>query len=85
MLSHMVGSSDRIDIARLRTLECQLGERDEKISRREARLAESACDRAEAFRKVESLKAEVRRLEIAGQVAAEMISDAVNSARFWTN
>jgi hypothetical protein len=36
MLSHMVGSSNRIDITRLRTLEHELGERDEKISRQEA-------------------------------------------------
>ena len=43
MLSHMVGSSNRTDITRLRTLERELGERDEKISRQEARHAASNC------------------------------------------
>jgi hypothetical protein len=76
MLSHMVGSSNRIDITRLRTLERQLGERDEKILRQEARLAESSRDRAELLRKVENLEAEVRRRQIAEQTAAKMLSNA---------
>jgi len=79
MLSHMVGSSNRIDIARLRTLERQLGERDEKISRQEARLAESSHHRAELLDKVENLEAEVRRLQIAKQAAARKVSDVVAS------
>ena len=77
MLSHMIGSSNRIDITRLRTLERQLGERDEKISRQEARLAESSRDRTELLRKVENLEAELRRLQFGEQTAAKMISDAV--------
>jgi len=80
MLSHMIGSSNRIDITRLRTLERQLGERDEKISRQEARLAESSHDRADLLRKVEGLEAEVRRLQIAERTAAKMISAAVASS-----
>jgi hypothetical protein len=63
MLSHMVGSSNRTDIVRLRTLERELGERDEKISRQEARLSESSRERSELLRKVERLEAEVRRQE----------------------
>jgi hypothetical protein len=51
MLSHMVGSSNRIDITRLRTLERELGERDEKISRQETRPTEGACERSELLRK----------------------------------
>ena len=47
MLSHMVGSSNRIDIVRLRTLERELGERGEKIARQETRLSESSQERAE--------------------------------------
>ena len=71
MLSHMVGSSNRIDITRLRTLERELGERGDKISRQEARLSEGSRERAELLRKVEGLEMEVRRREIAARTAAE--------------
>ena len=67
MLSHMVGSSNRIDITRLRTLERELGERDDKISRQQARLSEGARERAELLRNVEGLEMEVRRREIAAR------------------
>jgi hypothetical protein len=80
MLSHMVGSSNRIDITRLRTLERELGERDEKISRQEARLSESARGRAELLRKVEGLEMEVRRHEATERTAAELISGAVTAS-----
>jgi hypothetical protein len=80
MLSHMVGSSSRIDITRLRTLERELGERDEKISRQETRLSGSARERAELLRKVEGLEMEVRRREAADQAAAELISGAVTTS-----
>jgi hypothetical protein len=76
MLSHMVGSSNRIDITRLRALERQIGERDEKVLRQEARLAENSRDRADLLRKVESLEAEVRRRQIAEQTTAKMVSNA---------
>jgi hypothetical protein len=72
MLSHMVGSSNRIDITRLRTLERELGERDDKISRQEARLSETSKERSEFLRKVEGLEMEVRRREIAARTAAEL-------------
>jgi Uncharacterized protein conserved in bacteria (DUF2325) len=72
MLSHMVGSSNRIDITRLRTLERELGERDDKISRQEARLSEGSRERAELLRKVVGLEMEVRRREIAARTAAEL-------------
>ena len=80
MLSHMVGSSNRIDIARLRTLERDLGERDEKISRQQTRLSESARERAGLLRKVEGLEMEVRRREATERTAAELISGAVTAA-----
>jgi hypothetical protein len=80
MLSHMVGSSNRIDITRLRTLERELGERDEKITRQQARLSETARDRAELLRKVEGLEAEVRRREATEPMVAEVISGAVTTA-----
>ena len=80
MLSHMVGSSNRIDITRLRTLERELGERDEKISRQEARLSESSRERSELLRKVEGLEGEVRRREAVDQTTAELISGAVTAS-----
>jgi hypothetical protein len=80
MLSHMVGSSNRIDITRLRTLERELGDRDEKISRQEARLSESSRERAELVRKVEGLEMEVRRREATERTAADFISGAVTAS-----
>ena len=80
MLSHMVGSSNRTDIVRLRLLERELGERDEKISRQEGRLSESARERSELSCKVESLEMEVRRRETATQAMAELTAGALTTA-----
>jgi len=80
MLSHMVGSSSRIDITRLRTLERELGERDDKISRQEGRLSESARERSELLRKVEGLEIEVRRHEIAARTVAELTTGTLTEA-----
>src|SRR4029079_17346174 len=44
-LSHMVGSSNRIDIARLRGLEQELEERNAKILRQPSRLKSAADER----------------------------------------
>jgi hypothetical protein len=80
MLSHMVGSSNRIDITRLRRLERELGERDDKISRQEVRLSEGSRERSELLRKVEGLEVEVRRQEIAARTAAELTTGALTEA-----
>jgi hypothetical protein len=80
MLSHMVGSSNRVDIVRLRTLEHDLGERDEKISRQEARLAESSRERSGLLRKVEGLEMEVLRREIADRTMAELTTGALSTS-----
>jgi hypothetical protein len=80
MLSHMVGSSNRIDIVRLRTLERELAERDEKIARQEARLSESSRERSGLLRKVELLEAEARRRDVADQTTAEMVSNATTTS-----
>jgi hypothetical protein len=80
MLSHMVGSSNRIDITRLRTLERELGERDDKIARQEARLSEGSRERAELLRKVEGLEMEVRRHEIAARTTAELTTGTLTEA-----
>ncbi|KZD24825.1 DUF2325 domain-containing protein [Tardiphaga robiniae] len=70
MLSHMVGSSNRMDIARLRDLEREIGERDAKLARQEARLAAGASDRSELLRRIETLEAENRRLVFTEQMIA---------------
>ncbi len=75
MLSHMVGSSNRVDIARLCALERQLGERDAKMARQEARLAANAAERSELLRRVEAVEGELRR-----RAAAEGLTANVDSS-----
>lgn len=75
MLSHMVGSSSRMDIARLAQLERDLGDRDEKIARQQARLAESANARMTLLRKVEALETDLRR-QASAPVEPEIASQA---------
>ena len=60
MLSHMIGSSNRTDIRRLRDLEKELADRDEKIERQQARLAESAEQRSELTPRIERLSSDLR-------------------------
>jgi hypothetical protein len=80
MLSHMVGSSNRIDIVRLRTLERELAERDEKIARQEARLSDNSRERSKLVRKIEILVAEARRRDVADRATAEMVSNAATTS-----
>ena len=80
MLSHMVGSSNRMDIARLRTLERALGERDEKIARQQARLSEGAGERSALLRKVEDLESEIRRRGSVARPASDAATDALAHA-----
>ena len=60
MLSHMIGSSNRTDIRRLRELEKELADRDEKIARQQVRLAESGEERALLRRTIEQLTSDIR-------------------------
>ena len=60
MLSHLVGMSNRADIARLRHLERELDARDEKIERQQARLQQAAAEKVELAQRLESLEAELR-------------------------
>jgi hypothetical protein len=80
MLSHMVGSSNRIDIVRLRTLERELAERDEKIVRQETRLSENSRECSRLLRKAELLEAEARRRDVADRATAEMVSNAATTS-----
>lgn len=60
MLSHLMGQSNRADIKRLRTLEAELGGRDEKIARQEQRLAQMAAAQAALAREAVQLRADLR-------------------------
>jgi hypothetical protein len=80
MLSHMVGSANRVDITRLRHLERELGERDEKIARQQARLAASAAERSELQGRVEGLEAELRRRATAEPATAEATANGAEAA-----
>ena len=59
MLSHQIGAAARLDIARLRRLEAELSERDEKIARQQARLAAAAADKVALRERVEKLEAQL--------------------------
>lgn len=56
MLSHLVGMSNRADIARLRHLEQELGARDDRIARQEERLQQIGTEREALARRVAALE-----------------------------
>lgn len=57
MLSHQVGAAARLDISRLRRMEAELAERDDKIERQQARLAQAAEERVALFETIRRLEA----------------------------
>ncbi len=61
MLSHLVGMSNRADIARLRHLEQELARRDEKLARQEERLQQIGAEREALARRVVELEQAARR------------------------
>ncbi|WP_158810172.1 DUF2325 domain-containing protein [Beijerinckia sp. L45] len=69
MLSHLVGSANRVDIARLTRLERDLGEQVERAARQETRLQAATQDRSELLRRIATLEAE--RLQYAAQDCAK--------------
>ena len=70
MLSHQVGAAARLDIARLRRLEAELSERDDKIARQQARLAAFAAERDLMRNTIERLEARLADFEASPSVAA---------------
>lgn len=64
MLSHLVGSSSRLDLARLRKLQLDLEARDEKIARQEARLQAAANDHTCLQRRIDELEAGLSRRQV---------------------
>lgn len=56
MLSHLVGSANRLDLARLCRAERALAERDDTIARQQARLQAAAAERVALMQRVEALE-----------------------------
>jgi len=83
MLSHRVGASNRLDIARLRKLEGEIGERDDKIARQEARLQAASHDRAALARRIGDLEAAIVRLEATAKANSAPAVDEGAAARAW--
>jgi len=81
MLSHLVGSANRLDLARLRQLERTLGDHEEKMSRQEARLLEGGRERMALQRRVEELEGEVGRHEVASRAVADRSEGGALQAR----
>jgi len=65
MLSHLVGTSNRADIARLRVLEQDLQDARDKIARQEARLRQAAADKGASAARIQALESELRGLQAA--------------------
>jgi len=69
MLSHLVGSSSRLDLARLRRLQLDVEARDEKIARQEARLHAAAQDNILLQKRIDELEESLRRAQAAAEEA----------------
>lgn len=81
MLSHLVGSSSRLDLARLRKLQLDVEARDEKISRQEGRLQAAAKDHALLQRRVDELEADLLRKQAVAGEPVPAIADQRQEAR----
>lgn len=71
MLSHLVGTANRADIARLRLLERDLEAARDKIARQQARLREAAGEKGTLVARVRALEAELRGLQAAELAIAD--------------
>ncbi len=61
MLSHIVGSSSRLDLARLRKLQIDLEAKDEKLAKQEDRIRNVSEERNGLLQRVEQLEASLAR------------------------
>ncbi|TIX86691.1 DUF2325 domain-containing protein [Rhizobium sp. P44RR-XXIV] len=81
MLSHLVGSSSRLDLARLRKLQLDIEARDEKIARQETRLQTAATDHALLQKRVDELEVSLLRKKAMTGEPAPMGADQRQEAR----
>ena len=80
MLSHLVGSSSRLDLARLRALQNEVAVKDEKIARQEERLRSSAEERSMLQRRIDALEDIVVRVNAVKASQAPEAAGAVEAA-----
>lgn len=71
MLSHLVGSSNRLDIARLRSLQTELDARAAKIQRQEERLSLAAADRDWLLQQIAALEVSLVQAQARADAAEE--------------
>lgn len=81
MLSHLVGSASRLDIARLNQLQAALDEANRKLARQEQRLAEAASERAKLQSELGALKQRVSELSAKREPAPLPIDKTRDSER----
>lgn len=81
MLSHLVGSSSRLDLARLRRLQLDVEAKDEKIVRQEARLNAAANDHALLQRRIGELEADLLRKQAVAGEPVSVSADRRQEAR----
>ncbi|NTF45269.1 DUF2325 domain-containing protein [Rhizobium rhizogenes] len=81
MLSHLVGSSSRLDLARLRKLQLDIEARDEKIARQETRLQAAAKDHALLQKRVEELEVSLLKKQAVAGEPAPMGADQQQETR----
>ncbi|WP_395672864.1 DUF2325 domain-containing protein [Inquilinus sp.] len=77
MLSHLVGMSNRADIARLRHLEQELGIREETLARQDERLLQIGLERDALARRVAELEQAARRQAVAPAPTAPAEDEAL--------
>lgn len=81
MLSHLVGSSSRLDLARLRKLQLDVEAKDDKIARQEMRLQAAANDHVLLQRRVDELEADLLRKQVVAGEPAPMSADQRQETR----
>ena len=75
MLSHQVGAAARLDIARLRRLEADLAEREEKLARQQTRLAAAAEERVTLTRTIRLLETRLASPETCAPIPSPDFSE----------
>jgi hypothetical protein len=80
MLSHLVGSSNRLDIARLRTLQAEVDGKQDTIARHEERLAAGADERTRLQRRIDELEESLIAVRAVKSVAEDGAGSSILSA-----
>ena len=80
MLSHLVGSVNRLDIVRFRKMQTELDERNEKIAKQEARLQAATAERVEMLKRIEALEQRVQHLASQEPVKAAATDESTSAA-----